>query len=129
MTMLGTDKVLIVDDEAMIRVLLRQLLERANVDQSNILTAEDGEKALVLVASERPGLIFLDLMLPKLNGYHVCREVRAIPGYDPYIIILTGRGYNTDREQAREFGANGFMTKPFNPSRLMEELEYFWNRY
>lgn len=128
MTMPGMEKVLIVDDEDMVRILLSQLLERASVDQSNILMAGDGEEALDVVAHERPGLIILDLMLPRLSGYHVCREIRSIPNYDPYIIILTGRGYNTDREQARSMGANGFMTKPFNTTRLIEELNNFRKR-
>lgn len=123
-----TDKVLIVDDEDMTCVLLSRLLERANVQPEDIIVAEDGEEALMLVQQEKPGLILLDLLLPKLNGYDVCREIRTIPDYDPYIIILTARGYNNDRAQAHEIGANGFMTKPFNPSRLLEELSKFLNR-
>ncbi len=123
-----TDKVLIVDDEDMTRVLLSRLLERANIQPSDIVVAEDGEEALMIVHEEKPGLILLDLLLPKLNGYEVCREIRTIPDYDPHIIILTARGYNTDRAQAHEIGANGFMNKPFSPSRLMEELSSFLNR-
>lgn len=119
-------KVLIVDDEDLTRVLLSRVLERIKTNSINILLAEDGEEALRIAAAERPDLVLLDLLLPKLNGYDVCRELRAIPDYEPHIIILTARGQDTDREHAREIGADGFMTKPFNPSRLIAQLNELW---
>jgi len=122
-----THKVLIVDDEDLTRVLLSRVLERIKVKSIEILLAEDGEEALKIAESERPDLVLLDLLLPKLNGYDVCRELRAIPDYVPHIIILTARGQDTDREHAREIGADGFMTKPFNPSRLITQLNDLWN--
>ncbi|MBZ0297631.1 MAG: response regulator [Anaerolineae bacterium] len=118
-------KVLIVDDEEMTRVLLSHMLERANLWPQEILMAEDGQQALSIAVEERPDLILLDLLLPKLNGYDVCREIRAMSDYDPYIIILTARGHNTDRRQSKELGANSFMTKPFSPSHLIEELNAY----
>lgn len=117
-----TRKILIVDDEDQARILLSQVVERANIPPQNILLAEDGEEALRIVALERPDLILLDLLLPKLNGYDVCRKLREIEGYTPYIIILTARGHNSDRQQAHDIGADDFMTKPFNPSRLIAQL-------
>lgn len=120
-------KILIVDDEDLTRVLLSQVIERANIDMADILMAEDGEQALRVAAEERPELILLDLLMPKLNGYDVCRKLREIPGYNPYIIILTARGHNGDRQQARDIGADDFMTKPFNPSRLIVQLNEIWN--
>lgn len=120
-------KVLIVDDEDLTRLLLSQVLEKINIRRSSILTAEDGEEAVRVALDERPDLILLDLLLPKINGYDVCRSIREIPGYNPYIIILTARGQNTDRQQSRDLGANEFMTKPFNPSRLMSQLDRLWN--
>jgi DNA-binding response OmpR family regulator len=119
--------VLIVDDEDLTRVLLSRVLERIKVKGMNILLAEDGEEALHIAAAKRPDLVLLDLLLPKLNGYDVCRELRTIPDYDPHIIILTARGQDNDREHAREIGADGFMTKPFNPSRLVAQLNDLWN--
>lgn len=119
--------VLIVDDEDLTRVLLSRVLERIKVKNINILLAEDGEEALRIASSERPDLVLLDLLLPKLNGYDVCRELRSISGYEPHIIILTARGQDTDREHAREIGADGFMTKPFNPSRLIAQLNDLWH--
>lgn len=120
--------VLIVDDEDLTRTLLNQVLERARIGPLEVLMAEDGREALEIAAAQRPDLILLDLLLPHMNGYDVCRELRAIPDYEPYIIILTARGQNTDRQQAQESGANSFMTKPFNPSGLIAQLNALWER-
>ncbi|MBZ0285183.1 MAG: response regulator [Anaerolineae bacterium] len=119
-------KVLIVDDEDMTRVLLVHVFERMRVKGLQILMAEDGEEALKIAEDERPDLILLDVLLPKLNGYDVCQRVRRITDYNPYIVILTARGNSTDRQRAEAIGANDFMTKPFNPSRLMGQLGNIW---
>lgn len=118
-------KVLIVDDEDLTRVLLAQVLERLHLDNLVVLLAEDGEEAIRIANDERPDLILLDVLLPKVNGYDVCRQVRHIPGYDPYVIILTARGHSGDRERAHTIGANDFMTKPFNPSLLIQQVMRF----
>jgi DNA-binding response OmpR family regulator len=120
-----TFKVLIVDDEDLTRVLLSQVLERLHLDNLEVLLAEDGEEAIRLTLDERPDLILLDVLLPKVNGYDVCRQVRNIPDYNPYIIILTARGHSGDRERAETIGANDFMTKPFNPSLLIQQVMRF----
>jgi CheY-like chemotaxis protein len=119
-------KVLIVDDEDMTRVLLMHILNRMGIDGLEILMAEDGQEALDLAIQERPGLILLDVLLPKMNGYDVCRRVRNMPEYYPYIVILTARGNSGDPERARELGADDFMTKPFTPARLMGQLQHIW---
>ncbi len=119
-------KILIVDDEDMTRELLRRVIDRLKLQNLAIITAEDGEEALKIIADERPDLILLDVLLPKMNGYDVCQQVRHIQDYDPHIIILTARGNSSDRQRAEAIGANGFMTKPFNPSRLMEQLTQIW---
>lgn len=115
-------KVLIVDDEDMTRVLLSHILERMRVPGLQILLAEDGEEALKLAAVHHPGLILLDVLLPKMNGYDVCQRVRAMSGYEPYVVILTARGNSTDRQRAEAMGANDFMTKPFSPNKLISQL-------
>jgi DNA-binding response OmpR family regulator len=122
----GNKRVLIVDDEDLTRILLSQVLERAQIGPVEVLMAEDGEEAVEVARRTRPDLILLDLLLPKMNGYDVCRQLRSIPDYNPYIIILTARGHNTDRLQAKESGANDFMTKPFNPSGLLAHLNALW---
>ncbi len=119
-------KVLIVDDEDMTRVLLTHILQRMRVDGLEVLLAEDGEEAVRMANEERPGLILLDVLLPKLNGYDVCQRVRRISNYSPYVVILTARGNSNDRQRAEAIGANDFMTKPFNPARLMNQLSEIW---
>lgn len=115
-------KVLIVDDEDMTRVLLSHILERMRVPGLQILLAEDGEEALKLAADHHPGLILLDVLLPKMNGYDVCQRVRNMSSYEPYVVILTARGNSTDRQRAEAMGANDFMTKPFSPNKLISQL-------
>ncbi len=122
MERIATKKVLIVDDDDLTRVLLTRVIERMQRPELEVLLAEDGEEAVQIIAAERPDLILLDVLLPKTNGYDVCQQVRRIPGYNPYIIILTVRGSNTDPQRAAAIGANGFMTKPFSPSRLIDQL-------
>jgi DNA-binding response OmpR family regulator len=123
----NTRRVLIVDDEDVTRVLLTKVLERAGLGPIEVLLAEDGEQALRIADLDRPDLILLDLLLPKMNGYDVCREIRTMPDYHPHIIILTARGHNTDRQQAQASGADSFMTKPFNPSGLIMQLRSLWD--
>ena len=120
-------KVLIVDDEDMTRVLLTHILNRMQVEGLEVLLAEDGEEALRIATDERPGLILLDVLLPKMNGYDVCQRIRHISGYSPYVVILTARGNSNDKQRAEAIGANDFMTKPFNPARLMNQLGEIWS--
>ncbi len=119
-------RVLIVDDEDMTRVLLTHILQRMRVDGLEVLLAEDGEEAVKMANDQRPGLILLDVLLPKMNGYDVCQRVRRIVDYNPYVVILTARGNSNDRQRAEAIGANDFMTKPFNPARLMNQLSEIW---
>lgn len=119
-------KVLIVDDEDLMRLLLRHMLQRVRVEQMAVFNAEDGEQALRIAQEERPDLILLDLLLPKMDGTEVCRRLRDIPDYRPHIIMLTARGQLNDREQARALGVQRFMTKPFSPARLAAELDALW---
>jgi len=119
-------KVLIVDDEDMTRVLLTHILQRMRVDGLEVILAEDGEEAVRMATDQRPGLILLDVLLPKMNGYDVCQRVRRIVNYNPYVVILTARGNSNDRQRAEAIGANDFMTKPFNPARLMNQLSEIW---
>lgn len=120
-------KVLIVDDEDMTRVLLTHILNRMQVEGLEVLLAEDGEEAVRIATDERPGLILLDVLLPKMNGYDVCQRIRHISGYNPYVVILTARGNSNDKQRAEAIGANDFMTKPFNPARLMNQLGEIWS--
>jgi DNA-binding response OmpR family regulator len=114
-------KILIVDDEAHIRALLEQTLEDLEDEGVELLTADNGEDALALVASERPDLVFLDVMMPKMNGYDVCLAIRSeldLP--DVAIVLLTAKGQDADRARGTEVGADEYRTKPFDPDELLE---------
>ena len=114
-------KILIVDDEAFIRLLLEQTLEDLEEKGVELISAENGEEALALVKSERPGLVFLDVMIPRMSGFDVCRVIkRDLKLEDVYVVILTAKGQEYDKEIGREVGADLYVTKPFDPDELLE---------
>lgn len=115
-------KILIVDDEVHIRMLLEQTLEELEEDFSiEILSAQNGEEGLALIKSQRPDVVFLDIMMPKLNGYEVCQRVKDDPTItDIGIVLLTAKGQEVDRRQGLELGASRYMTKPFDPDEVLK---------
>lgn len=114
-------KVLIADDEAYIRLLIEQTLEEFEDQGVEILTANNGEEAMQMIEDEHPDLVFLDVMMPKMNGYEVCKAVKQnLQLTDIYIVILTAKGQEYDRQRGEEVGANLYMTKPFDPDELIE---------
>ncbi len=115
-------KILIVDDEVHIKMLLEQTLEELE-DEYNVelFTASDGEEGLEFIRNERPDLVFLDIMMPKMNGYEVCRIVMDDGNLgDVKIILLTAKGQEVDRKQGLELGAKMYMTKPFDPDEILK---------
>lgn len=117
-------RILIVDDEAHIRLLIHQALEDLEDDGVEIVTAANGEEALELVDRQRPELIFLDVMLPKMSGFDVCRRVKRDLGLQSvYVVMLTAKGQEYDRQKGEEVGANVYMTKPFDPDELLEKAK------
>jgi len=113
-------KILIVDDEAHIRMLIEQTLEELEDEGVNFLIAGNGEDALQIINQEKPQLVFLDVMMPKMNGIEVCRRVKKELGLnDVYIVLLTAKGQELDRQKGQEVGADVYMTKPFNPEALL----------
>jgi DNA-binding response OmpR family regulator len=116
-----TRKILIVDDEAHIRALLEQTLEDLEDEGVELLTADNGEDALATIAAEQPDLVFLDVMMPRMNGYDVCRAVRTELGLTgTRIVLLTAKGQDVDRLRGEEVGADRYQTKPFDPDELRE---------
>lgn len=112
--------VLIVDDEQHIRLLIEQTLEDLEDDGVELLTASDGEEALDVVANQRPELVFLDVTMPKRNGFEVARAIKADPGLTgTTVIMLTAKGQAYDREQGLAAGADQCITKPFDPDDLL----------
>ncbi len=111
-------KILVVDDEPPIVEMLAYNLKRANYQ---VVVARDGEEALVLARREQPDLIVLDLMLPRLDGLEVCRELRR--ERDVPIIMLTARDAEVDRVVGLELGADDYVVKPFSVRELMARIK------
>ena len=109
--------VLVVDDEANIRELARLYLEQAGYE---VRMAVDGRQALDRVQQEPPDLMVLDLMLPEVDGWDVCRRVRAKSSLP--IIMLTARDEDVDKIVGLELGADDYLTKPFNPRELVARV-------
>lgn len=117
-----TQKILIVDDEPHVRLLMEQTLEELEEEGVELLFADNGETALDLIKNERPQLVFLDVMMPKMNGFDVCNSVKHKFGIqDVYIIMLTAKGQEFDRQKSIEVGADMYTTKPFDPDEIMKK--------
>ena len=114
-------KLLIVDDEAHIRMLIEQTLEELEDAGVEMFFAENGEQALEMIKTEKPDLVFLDVMMPKMNGMEVCQKVKKELGLtDVYIILLTAKGQEVDRQNGLDMGADRYMTKPFDPDEMLD---------
>lgn len=117
-------KILIVDDEAHIRMLIGQTLEELEDEGVEFFEAENGEAALEVIQKEKPQLVFLDVMMPKMNGMEVCRRVKKELGIENiFIVLLTAKGQETDRQKGQEMGADIYMTKPFDPEVLLNKAK------
>lgn len=117
-----TPTILIVDDEAHLRSLIRQTLEELEDEGVELVTADNGEDALATIASVKPRLVFLDVMMPKLSGFDVCKKAKQELGLtDVYIVLLTAKGQEFDRQKGQEVGADLYMTKPFDPDALLQK--------
>src|SRR5690606_1569647 len=117
------ERILVVDDEARIRRLVRMYLEREGYE---IEEAEDGDTALAKALETDYDLILLDLMLPGMDGIDVCQELRkkkATP-----VIMLTARGEETNRIQGFEVGADDYVVKPFSPRELVHRVKALLRR-
>jgi two-component system, OmpR family, alkaline phosphatase synthesis response regulator PhoP len=121
-------KLLIVDDEAHIRMLIEQTLEELEDEGVGFLSADNGETALELIQSETPRLVFLDVMMPKMNGMEVCRRVKKELALDDvFIILLTAKGQELDKQKGQEVGADLYMTKPFDPEVILSKAKEVLN--
>jgi len=111
-------RVLVVDDETAVTDLIGYNLQKAHYE---VLTAHDGETALQIAHESAPDLILLDLMLPKVDGLDVCRELRKTS--DVPIIMITARGEETDRVIGLELGADDYLCKPFSMRELLARIK------
>lgn len=116
-------KVLIVDDEPNILILMEQALEKLEEDYNVILlTAKNGTEALEIIQQDRPDLVFLDVMMPKLSGLDVCRIIKnEYKMTNIFIIMLTAKGQEFDKKNGIAMGADLYMTKPFRPKEVLSK--------
>lgn len=113
--------ILVVEDEPNIVLSLQFLMKKAGFD---VRVARDGDEALAEVNSRAPDLILLDVMIPKRDGYDVCQTIRSNPAWQGiYIIMLTAKGREVDREKGIALGANDYVTKPFSTRDLTEKVK------
>jgi DNA-binding response OmpR family regulator len=107
----------VIDDDPLIVRLIRANLEHSGF---RVIDAMDGQQGLDLIAAEMPDLVILDVMLPSMDGYEVCRRIRdfsLVP-----VLMLTARGEQVDKLQGFEMGADDYLTKPFAPAELMARI-------
>ena len=117
---MGKD-VLIVDDEPNIVISLQFLMQQAGFV---VRLAADGVAALALIAERPPDLVLLDIMLPRLDGWEVCRRIRANPAWQPMkVLLLTAKGRDVDVEKGLALGADGYVTKPFSTRELVQMVQ------
>jgi len=112
--------ILVIDDEPYILRSLSYLLTREGY---RVETASNGEEGLERVRSLRPPLVFLDIMMPNMNGYEVCEQVKQDPSLaGTYVIMLSAKGQQIDRERGLLGGADEYMTKPFSPREVAQRV-------
>jgi len=114
-------KILIVDDEPFILKSLTFVLRKEGFQ---VDSATNGMEAKEKLQAQKPNIVFLDIMMPKMNGLEVCQWLRQDPVLkDTYVIILTAKGQEADREKGLKIGADEYMTKPFSPSHVVTRIK------
>ena len=115
-------KILIVDDEVKVRKLIEVTLAG---EERKILHAASGEEAIAIAREAQPDLILLDIMMPgKYDGFEVCKAIKENPDTSKiYIIMLTAKGQQADRERGLAAGADDYFVKPFSPMELLDKIE------
>ena len=123
---MANKKVLIVDDQEMIRKLVKMTLSSHNFDISE---ANNADEALQMVLKTRPDVIILDIMMPgELNGIEACKKIRQIPGFEETIILmLSAKTQEIDKEEGMDAGATDYLVKPFSPEYLLIQIKHYLN--
>ncbi len=113
--------ILIVDDEAYIQRSLSFVFKKEGFE---VDIASDGEEGLRKAIEFKPRIIFLDVMMPKLNGFNACKKIKSDEALkDTYVIMLTGKGQEIDKEKGLREGADEFITKPFSPKEIVAKVK------
>ena len=115
-------KILVADDELYIRLLVKDIIEPEFV----VLEASNGEEAVIITRTQKPDLVLMDILMPKLDGYTACYAIKTdeltkeIP-----VVMLTGVGHELNKQLSQEMGAEGYITKPFNPEDLLDKVRQY----
>jgi len=117
-------RILIIEDDL---AILRGLKDNLEYECFQVITAEDGERGLSRLLEDKPDLVILDLMLPRMSGYDVCRKVRE-EGLTTPILMLTARGEEMDRVRGLDLGADDYITKPFSVPELLARIRAVFRR-
>jgi len=121
---MANNRILVVEDEP---AILRGLQDNLRIEGFDVVTASDGETGYKHAIEAKPDLIVLDLMLPKMSGYEICRKLRA-SGVNTPILILTARGEEADRVLGLDLGADDYVTKPFSIRELLARVRALLRR-
>lgn len=117
------NKILLVDDEPKLLLLVKSRLEASGYE---VITAADGEEALSKITSEKPDLLILDIMMPKIDGLQVCAKIKKDPGLEQIpVIILSAKIQKETILEAQKVRANGYVIKPFRPEVLLAEVKKY----
>jgi two-component system, OmpR family, alkaline phosphatase synthesis response regulator PhoP len=117
-------KILIVDDDPLIRLLLEEILSDLRVRNVRIFSADNGHTAAEIIQREVPEIVFLDVMLPGLNGFEVCNMIKnTLKMNNIYIIMLTAKGQELDKQKAKDSGADFYITKPFTIQDVIRKVK------
>lgn len=120
------EKILIADDEQTAVDILKSILEDKDYA---VITAYDGEEAVKAVREQKPDLVILDVMMPKMNGYEVCEKIKKDPSTkDIPVIMLTAKDMGEDIEMALSKDANWYITKPYDAKYLLGKISSFLNK-
>jgi len=120
-TAMDNKKILIADDNENIRDALTYLLEDEGYE---LLLAKDGADTLRKVREKKPDILFLDIMMPEINGYDVCRTIKNDPDLKSiYVIMLTAKGQVAEQERGKEVGADEYIVKPFSPMEILARVK------
>lgn len=118
---MGKLRILLVDDESDLVEMVKMRLEANGYE---VLTAYNGQEALEKARKEKPNLIILDIMLPKIDGYKVCRILKFDDNYRKIpIVMFSARAQESDKETGERVGADAYITKPFEPEILLKTIE------
>ncbi len=119
-----TRSVLVVDDEPNIVLSLEFIMKQAGFE---VRVARDGDEALGAIEASPPDLVLLDVMMPNRDGYDVCQTIRANPAWKGiYIIMLTAKGRDIEREKGMALGADDYVTKPFSTREVIARVEQYF---